>query len=91
MTFKVSEVLLRRVEDEARRRGVPKSVMVRECVETVLRRQLRQNPPSCLDLVADLVGSQPGPRDVSVGRHHLSQALLADHGRARKTPASCLF
>jgi hypothetical protein len=86
MTLKVSEVLLRRVEEEARRRGVPKSVMVRECVETVLRRKQRQNPPSCLDLVADLVGSQPGPRDASVNRHYLSEAVLADHGRARKNP-----
>ena len=86
MTLKVSEVLLRGVEQEARRRRVPKSVLVRECVEAMLRRKKRQAPPSCLDLVADLVGSQPGPRDASVERRYVEQAVLADYGRTGKNP-----
>ena len=84
MTLKLPETLRRGVEEEARRRGVPKSVLVRECVAAMLRRQQKRKQPSCLDLVADLVGSQPGPRDASVNRRYLEQTLLADHGRARK-------
>jgi hypothetical protein len=84
MTLKLPETLRRGVEEEARRRGVTKSVVVRECVESMLRRKGRRNPPTCLDLVADLAGSQPGPRDASVNRRYLDEAVLADHGRARK-------
>jgi hypothetical protein len=84
MTLKLPETLRRGVEEEARRRGVPKSVLVRECVEAMLRRKQRRKPPTCLDLVGDLVGSQPGPRDASVNRRYLDEAVLADHGCARK-------
>ena len=84
MTLKLPEALRHGVEEEARRRGVSKSVVVRECVEAMLRRKQRGKQPSCLDLVADLVGSQPGPRDASVNRRYLEEALLADHGRTRK-------
>jgi hypothetical protein len=84
MTLKLPETLRRGVEEEARRRGVPKSVLVRECVEAMLRRKQRRRPPTCLDLVGDLVGSQPGPRDASVNRRYLDEAVLVDHGRARK-------
>ena len=84
MTLKLPETLRSGVEEEARRRGVSKSVVVRECVEAMLRRKQRQKLPNCLDLVGDLVGSQPGPRDASVNRRYLEEAVLADHGRARK-------
>ncbi len=84
MTLKLPETLRRGVEEEARRRGVSRSVLVRECVETMLRRKQRHRPPTCLDLVGDLVGSQPGPRDASVNRRYIEEAVLADHGRARK-------
>ncbi|HEV2210000.1 MAG TPA: CopG family transcriptional regulator [Verrucomicrobiae bacterium] len=83
MTLKLPEPLRRGVEAEARRRGVSKSLVVRECVEKMLRRKQGQKGPSCLDLVADLVGSQPGPRDASVNRQHLEEAMLADHDRSR--------
>ncbi|HEX4121674.1 MAG TPA: CopG family transcriptional regulator [Verrucomicrobiae bacterium] len=84
MTLKVPELLRRGVEKEARRRGVSKSVLVRECVEAMLNRKRRESPPSCLDLVADLVGSQPGPRDASADSRYLDEAILADYGRKRK-------
>lgn len=83
MTLKLPETLHRGVEEEARRQGVSKSALVRECVEVMLRRKRGRKPPTCLDLVADLVGSQPGPRDASVNRRYLGQAILADHGRRR--------
>ena len=84
MTLKLPETLRRGVEEEARRRGVPKSALVRECVEAMLRRRRRRKPLTCLDLVADLASSQPGPREASVNRRYLDEAILADHGRARK-------
>ena len=83
MTLKLPETLHRGVEEEARRQGVSKSALVRECVEAMLRRKRRRKPPTCLDLVADLVGSQAGPRDASVNRRYLEQAIIADHGRGR--------
>jgi hypothetical protein len=86
MTLKLPEALRRGVEEEARRRGVPKSALVRECVEAMLRRKQGRKPPTCLDLVGDLVGSQPGPRDASANRRYLDKALLTDHGCDRKNP-----
>jgi hypothetical protein len=84
MTLKVPEALRRSLEEEARRRGVPKSALVRECVEETLRRKKQRKQPSCLDLVDDLVGSQPGPHDASTNPRYLTEAVLADYGRARK-------
>ena len=83
-TLKLPATLRRGVEEEARRRGVPKSVLVRECVEAMLRRTQRRKRPTCLDLIGDLVGSQPAPRDASVNRRYLDEAVLADHGHTRK-------
>ena len=52
------------------------------------RKQVKQSPSVAararLELVGDLVGSQPGARDASVNRRYLEEAVLADHGRARK-------
>jgi hypothetical protein len=84
MTFKVPETLRRSVEEEARRRGVSKSVLVREYIEAMLRRRQRRKPLTCLDLVSDLVGSQPGPQDASVNPRYLEEAVVADHNHARK-------
>jgi hypothetical protein len=84
MTLKIPEALRRDVEEEARRQGVPKSVLVRECVEDMLRRKQRRKPASCFDLVADLVGSQPGPNDASTNVRPLEEAILSDYARARK-------
>jgi hypothetical protein len=84
MTLKVPEALRRSVEEEARRRGIPKSVLVRECVEETLRRKNRRKQPSCLDLAGDLVGSQPGPPDASENPRYLEEAVSGDYGGARK-------
>ena len=77
MTLKLPETLRRGLEEEARRRGVTKSVLVREYIEAKLRRQQRRKPLTCLDLVSDLVGSQPGPRDASVNRRYLEEDMLS--------------
>jgi hypothetical protein len=84
MSLKVPEALLRGLKEEARRQGVPTSSLVREGAEALLRRKGHRNPPNCLDLVSDLVGSQPGPKDASVNQHYLEEAVVADHVRPRK-------
>ena len=84
MTLKVPETLRRSVEEEARRRGVSKSVLVREYVEAMLNRKKRRKPLTCMDLVSDLVGSQPGPEDASTNRRYLEEAVAADHSNVRK-------
>jgi ribbon-helix-helix CopG family protein len=84
MTLKLPETLRQGLEEEARRRGVSKSVVLRECLEAMLRRKRRQKPLSCLHVVADLAGTQPGPQDASVNRRYLDETVLTDHGRARK-------
>lgn len=84
VTFKIPEALRRDMEEEARRQGVPKSVLVRDCVQDMLRRKQRRKPASCLDLVADLVGSQAGPSDASTNDRYLEEAILSDYVRARK-------
>lgn len=79
MTFNLPHTLLRLVQDEAQRRGVAKSALVRECVEVTLRRQRAKRSVTCLDLVSDLVGTQPGPRDASVNRRYLDEAIFTDY------------
>jgi hypothetical protein len=86
MTLKMPDALRRGLEEEARRRRVSKSAIVREYVQTMLRRERAPKGPTCLDLVSDLIGSQPGPRDASVNRRYLDEALLVDYGRGRKNP-----
>lgn len=84
MTFKLPEALRRGIEDEARRRGVAKSALVRGCVETMLRQKRRRKAMTCLDLISDLVGSQPGPPDASANEEYLKGAVLADYAGGGK-------
>jgi len=42
----------------------------------------------CLDLIRDLIATQPGPSDASANPKHLEQAILADFKRSRKRPVS---
>jgi hypothetical protein len=39
---------------------------------------------TCLDLVADIVGKQPGPKDASRNSKYLEHAITADYKRGRK-------
>lgn len=84
MTLKLPEKLQRGVAEEARRRGISKSVLVRDCLESMLRRTQNRKRMVCLDLVGDLVGSQPGPADASVNRRYLDEAVLAAYAPTRK-------
>jgi hypothetical protein len=84
ISLKLPEVLLRDLEAEARHRGVSKSALIRETLEARLRRTRAQTPVTCLDLLGDLVGSQPGPADASTNPRHLKEAVLDDALHERK-------
>jgi Ribbon-helix-helix protein, copG family len=84
-SLKLPEALLRALGEEAKARSVAKSAIVRECLEQALRRRKRGKPRvTCLDLMADKVGSFRGPRDLSTNRRHLVKAINANANRAGK-------
>ncbi len=84
VTVKLPQALSRSLDCEARRRGVPKSAVIRESLERTLAESAAQGEgPSCLDLVADLVGILDGPEDSSTNKEYLVEALEKDHQRGR--------
>ena len=84
ISLKVPEPLLQEVEAEARRRGVSKSTLIRESLESSLRRKRAKKRVTCLELVADLVGKFKGPPDLSTNPKYLEEAVMAEHHRERK-------
>lgn len=84
ISLKLPGTLLREIEQEAATRGVPKSAIIRDCIEGMLHKgRRRKTPPSCLQLMGDLVGSFRGPRDLSTNRRYLQDAVRADAKRGR--------
>ena len=84
ISLKLPEVVLREIEQEAATRGVPKSAVIRDCLEQTLRKRRKaRRKPSCLDLVADLVGKFSGPPDASTNPRYLEEAVLAEHDHGR--------
>jgi hypothetical protein len=80
VSFKVPPVLRRRLAEEARRRGVPQSTVIRESLEAALMEQPRaRGELSCADLAGDLIGSMRGPRDASTNKRYLEEAIVADY------------
>jgi hypothetical protein len=87
ISLKLPELLLRELEQEAATRGVPKSAVIRHCIEKTLRKRPgSKKKASCLDLMGDLVGSFRGPRDLSTNRRYLLEAV-SNHGRAKRKNA----
>jgi hypothetical protein len=85
LSFKLPPVLRRRLAEEARRRGVTQSTLVRESLEAALFDQPRaRGELSCADLAGDLIGSFRGPGDLSTNKRYLDEAISADAKRARK-------
>jgi ribbon-helix-helix CopG family protein len=82
LSVKVPTGLRRRLAQEARRRGVSKSKVIRESLEAALMEGPRaRGEISCADLAGELVGSMRGPRDASSNRKYLTEAIVADHGK----------
>ena len=86
ISFKVPPVLRRRLADEARRRRVSQSTLIRESLEAALIEQPgARGELSCADLAGDLIGSMRGPRDASTNKRYLEEAIVADYTkRGRK-------
>jgi len=59
ISLKLPDDLLADLEREAKARRVTKSVLLRESLETALRRRPRRGP-SCYDLARDLSGAVKG-------------------------------
>lgn len=55
----------------AQERGVSKSALVREALETYMRRDGGTRRGSALSLVADLAGTLTGPEDLSVNKDYM--------------------
>jgi hypothetical protein len=71
MTVKLPEPLARQVEAEARIKQTAKSAIIRNCLEEKPAGSRRRKGVTCLDLMGDLFGSQPGPRDASTNKSYL--------------------
>ncbi len=76
MSFKLPPELRARLAQEAKRRQVRQSTIIRESLERALgRSSAPKRDLSCADLAGDLIGSIAGPRDLSVNRSYLKRAL----------------
>lgn len=64
VTCKLSEQLDADLELAAREEGRSKSQIVRQALESQLRRRNSKRSPRAYDLVKDLSGSLPGPADL---------------------------
>ncbi len=85
ISFKLPPVLRRRLAAEARRRGVSRSTIIRETLESVLLEEPRSRGElTCADLAGELIGSVSGPPDLSTNKRYLGEAIVADAGRGRK-------
>jgi predicted transcriptional regulator len=72
ISLKLPDDLLAELEREAKARHVTKSVLVRESLETALRRRPRQRAASCYHLARDLAGSVKGlPRDLATNPKYM--------------------
>ena len=75
LTCKLPSALDGRLADLAKRRGVPKSVLVREAIEAKIAEEAaapRRRPANLLEALGDSVGSiASGKRDLASNKKHL--------------------
>jgi predicted transcriptional regulator len=72
ISLKLPDDLLAELQREAKARRVTKSALVRESLETALRRRPGRRAASCFDLARDLAGSVEGlPRDLAVNPKYM--------------------
>ena len=66
ISLKLPDRLVVELENEARARRVTKSSLIRDSLETALRKQTRPDAVSCYDLAHDLAGEVKGlPEDLA--------------------------
>ena len=71
ISLKVPEPLAIRLKDAALRKGVSKSVLIRDALEAYLQVDGTERAESALSQVSDLVGMLSGPEDLSVNTDYL--------------------
>jgi predicted transcriptional regulator len=72
ISLKLSDRLLKLLEQESRARRTTKSSVVRECLEATLAARPEAGEASCYDLAQDLAGSVKGlPSDLATNPKHL--------------------
>ena len=82
LSFKLPPELRARLAQEAKRRQVRQSTIIRESLEkTLARARAPKREVTCADLAGDLVGSVAGPRDLSVNATYLKRALTRRRAR----------
>lgn len=84
LSVKLPSELFLRLANEARRRNIDRSTLVRE----ILNRSLSEGPTAdattCADLAGDLAGSvASGRSDLATNKELLEQAMLGDSFRGR--------
>ncbi len=85
ISFKLPPALRRRLADEAKRRRISQSTLIRETLESALLERPRERGElSCADLMGDLLGAFEGPPDASTNKRYLEEALLSDMKRGKK-------
>jgi len=72
ISLKLPEDLLAQLDSEAKARGVTKSWLVRESLESALCKLSPDGAGSCYDLARDLAGTVKGlPKDLAVNPKHM--------------------
>ena len=66
ISLKMPRRLALEVSEAARRRGVSRSALIREVLESFLRAEREDESTSALSMAADLAGTFAGPADLSV-------------------------
>ena len=82
LSVKLPSELFLRLANEARRRNIDRSTLVREILERTLLEGPDTDPPNCAALAGDLVGSvASGRADLATNQELLEQAVLGDSFR----------
>lgn len=72
ISLKLPDKLLAQLNAEAKARRVTKSLLVRESLETTLRKEASTTAPSCFDLARDLAGVVENlPRDLAINPDYM--------------------
>ena len=86
ISLKLPQLLHAKVSEEARRRSVSKSTIIRESLERTLNESgSNTKETSCAVLAAGMIGSvRSGRRDLATNQSLLTQIMLDDAKRGRK-------
>lgn len=86
ITVKFPPRLRARLVQEAERRSVTQSTVIRDAVEAALGKHPNEDSePSCADLVRDLIGSvRSGRRNLATDKSLLEASLLKDAGGRKR-------